>query len=554
MSQCLCQRLDELLNQYRNADAQEAETGLLETLSALATLDDTSLLPRFSVEQIWDDVSTVSSTSTTDSNTTIEIPIEGEGACANLWRAGFMLIGTLIRRLSPFELHTSSSQALIFSEDASSHFSALCLILCAKSLTQCPALSELKQWKRWQSMLCETIRMFQTFRIPEWELSLWMNYLLPTLESVKLPEEALHNAIAAGLIGTTLELIANHPSETGQCRPALERMMKSQEILSHPWKVVAFRNPDNEGTDSHCAKMRKADLVWWTECADAHDSVCSMDTSWSTKGLACWAWECWQNESASPQSSPQDTWNVYFPYVSNLILEDDLYRVGLIMLRDLLSVQPSRTMVEWQKVPTNPMGTLQLLSNKLVRASQEHGRQGATAMATLMQSLVEKYSPSSQVELVKQLARDCPYPGLQPKLLDMLRPLATTGSAHCPELWHLLQYTYLQEMLKHVDDVGGLLGVETLLDDVEIYVSAASMVQVFQMVTGNWPDGVEESTFETILAAGRAKWHEWENEAERPRGFHRLFLLLSTLERIEDLRRAQSESKTILQYSSRYDG
>ncbi|KAI2514242.1 hypothetical protein MHU86_135 [Fragilaria crotonensis] len=540
----MCQRFEELLTLYGEPDAHEAETGLLETLSALGSLDESessmSQSPLPLLEQVWSDF--FADSHSTGTCAKLAIPIEGDEN-ANLWRAGSSLIATLLRKLSPFEVHTSSSQALMFSDDANSRFSAFCLILCAWSLKQCPAPPELKKWKRWQSMLCETVRLFQTFRNPDWEVSIWVEYLLPTLESLKskLPEDALHVGIDAALIGTTLELIAKHPHETAYCRPAMERIMESREILSHPWKALAFRPPDTEGADNQCAMLHKTNLVWWTECADEHDSICAIDTTWSTTGMACLAWECWRNESAGPQSSPLslDIWNIYFPHVQSLLLEDDQCRVGLNMLHTLLSVLPRRTIVEWQNAPANPIGTLQLVSNQLIRASQQRDQQATTATVTLIQSLVDKYVPTSQVELVSQLTQDCPYPGLQPKFLDLLRPLACED--FCPQLWDFLRKLYFQEMLKHVGDGGLLLGVETLLDEVEVYVSATSMVQLHLMVRGNWPEGLQESAFDAILAAGRATLNDWESEENRPRGFHRLFLLQSALERIHDLRTSKSK-------------
>ncbi len=511
----------------------DAETGLLETLSALASLDEPEPSLSRSLEQVWDDF--FADTCTTNTYAKLAAPIGGENT--NLWRAGSSLIATLLRRLSPFEVHTTSSQALIFSEDANSRFSAFCLILCAWSLKQCPAPSELKKWKRWQSMLCETVKLFQTFRKPDWEVSLWVKYLLPTLETLKskLPEDALHVGIDAALIGTSLELIAKHPYETSHCRHAIEGIMESQEILSHPWKAIAFRPPDTEGDDNQCVKLHKTSLVWWIKCADDQDSVCSMDTKWSTKGMACLAWECWRNEGSGPESSPLslDSWNIYFPHVQNLLLEDDQCQVGLSMLHKLLSVLPRRTLLEWKNAPTNPTGTLQLVSNQLVRASQQHDQQAVTSAATLIRSLMEKYAPTSQVELVSQLLQDCPYPGLRPMFLDLLRPLACEN---CPQLWDFLWKRYFQEMQKHVDECGRLIGVEKLLDEVEVYVSAASMVHAHLMVRGSWPAGLQESAFYTTLTAGKAKLNDWEVEENRPRGFHRLFLFHSVLERIHDLR------------------
>ena len=517
----MSERLSELWTQYGGPDVDvdvgdvetEAETGLLETLSALAPLDEikTSFPP---LQRLSDDISSNIATNE-DSNT-------------NIWRRGASLIARLILRLSPFDVHLSASQALLFSEDANCHFPAFCLLLCSWSLKKCP--SELKRWKRWQSMLCETVRLSQTYRHSDWELSLWLDFLLPSFEALKLtlPSEALHIGIAAGLVGTTLELIADHPNQSSSCRLAIEGIMKNTEILCHPWRVSSF--PQNvEQADRF--ELLKTNLAWWTECADGHDSVSAMDTTWNTRGMALLAWDCWTNQATS-LTSPTESFNTFFPHVSNLLLQDDLAQHGLELLQDLCSVMPPRTIVEWQDVPTNPMGTIQLLSNKLVRASQLQDNASASSMAKLMQSLVQKYVPVSQVEMVQQLLDNCPYPGLEPKLLDLLRPLVREP---CPELWDYLHQAYLKKMLEHVDETGNLENVEELVDRVESYVSAASMVQLHMLLRGVMPAGVDATTFGTMLWAVNEKANDWSNGDEQPGEFHRLFLLQSTLSQVVEL-------------------
>jgi hypothetical protein len=528
------ERISELSIHYSGPDLDDAETekGLLETLSVLSTLNKTAFPP---LQQIWNDLV---------APIAIELPTEQ----SNLWLAGSSLVGTLVNRLSPFDVHLSASQALIFSEDANTDFPAVCLLLCSWSLRQCPA--KLKRWKRWQSMLCSTVRLFQEYHNPNWEIQLWIHYLLPSFEFVTLPPEALHVGIAAGLVGTTLELIANHPhdddNETLQCRHAIEKAMMTQnhEVLSHPWTVSSFRKLQCE--EDHSFELHKQDLAWWTECANGHDSVSSMVTSWSAKGLARLAWDCWKKPS-SLTSTPEKKWNDFFPHVPNLLVEDDHSHAGLELLQHLLSILPSQSLVEWQAVPTNPIGTIQLLCNHLVLASQQRRRESqqlqqkqfaiGVLSANLMQSLVERYVPVSQVEMIDHLLQDCPYPGLQPKLLDLLRPLVRDSSC-CPELWSLVQTRYLQDMLEQHVTTGQnarrqqVSGLNDLLDKVEIYVSATSLVELHWMLWGSWPIGVEVSTFDTMLKAISSTTAEQTNDDERPPEFHRLFLLQSTLEQV----------------------
>lgn len=355
------ERIRELSIRYGDGldiDAVQAETGLLETLSVLSIPNETPFPP---LQQIWNDlVEPTAKEHRTDNS--------------NIWLVGSLLVGTLVNRLSPFDVHLSASQALIFSEETNTDFPAFCLLLCSWSLRQYPMKP--MRWKRWQSMLCSTVRFFQEYHNPSWEIPLWIHYLLPSFECVNLPPEALHLGIAAGLVGTTLELIANHPTgddETLQCRLAIENLMSTQslEILSHPWKVYSFRKSYDEEDDSF--ELHKTEWAWWTECANCHDSVSCMATSWSAKGLAWLACNLWK-KSSSVAAPSVERWNAYFPHVPNLLVEAELSHDGLELLQHLLSILPPRSLVEWKAVPTNPIGTIQLLCNHLVLASQQQRR------------------------------------------------------------------------------------------------------------------------------------------------------------------------------------
>lgn len=519
-------------------DDVQTETGLLETLSLLCIPNKSPFPP---LQKIWKYLV---------NPTLLEAPTEQ----SNIWLAGSSLVGTLVSRLSPFDVHLSASQALIFLEDANTDFPAFCFLLCSWSLRQYP--SKCERWKRWQSMVCTTIRLFQEHHCPDWEIQLWIHYLLPSFEYVKLPPEALHVGIAAGILGTTLELIANHPNdeETSQCRLAIEKTMtiRSQELLAHPWKVSSFNKSYCEQDDSF--GLHKLERAWWTEYADGHDSVSSMATSWSAKGLAWFAWDCWKRPSSWATTS-EEKWNAYFPHVSNLLVEADLSHAGLELLQHLLLILPPRSLVEWQGVPTNPIGTIQLLCNYLVLASQQQTRSSkqeqtnfdiVALSANLMQRLVERYVPISQVEILDHLLQRCPYSGLQPKLLDLLRPLVRDPSS-CPELWSLVQSRYLKEMLEQHVATGQqrpVRGLDQLLDKVEIYVSATSLVQLHWMLWGTWPVGVEVCTFERMLEAVSSTIVDWTNEKERPFKFHRLFLLESTLQQVVEKSKQRDEHAT----------
>ena len=76
-------------------------------------------------------------------------------------------------------------------------FTTTCLLLCCRALRSCPPAPIVTRWKRWQSILLETVRLYQRFnltlprtrRLPlqlesrELELSvlLWCHYVSPAL-------------------------------------------------------------------------------------------------------------------------------------------------------------------------------------------------------------------------------------------------------------------------------------------------------------------------------------------------------------------------------------
>jgi hypothetical protein len=170
---------------------------------------------------------------------------------------------------SPFELHSIASQSILmcdnddddqeeeeeeFKATATSSFSrhcTLCLLLCCMALQQCKADNSnvplTKRWRRWQSITCETIYLFQTRGLQlitsssspssssssaaatttllhddegdsatpsdrsgsELVVHLWTKFVVPSCLNVVrvLPLDANHVALFSGLVGTTLKIV-----------------------------------------------------------------------------------------------------------------------------------------------------------------------------------------------------------------------------------------------------------------------------------------------------------------------------------------------------------
>ncbi|KAG7357792.1 hypothetical protein IV203_014379 [Nitzschia inconspicua] len=170
--------------------------------------------------------------------------------------------------IDPFELHATASQFIIFSKEEEeymidndkekqitlqtttttttlSYFRILCLLLCIIALQRCPS-PVTRRYKRWQSILCETIRFFQEMILEldnnnnnnnnntyndnnndnniTWMVQLWVQYQCPaalhvvqqlakddpttttTAATTSSTNDIQFTAIFAGLVGTTTQL------------------------------------------------------------------------------------------------------------------------------------------------------------------------------------------------------------------------------------------------------------------------------------------------------------------------------------------------------------
>jgi hypothetical protein len=554
------QRINELWVQYgsNNVTENDAETGLIETLSALASLDNRN--DEDQSPQLQDTWNTLLSWSDEDDIPTVV------STCTCVWKKATVLTATLIHNqtLTPFDVHLHASQALLFLDNNNdkSFVSTFYILLCSWSLRQFPTIP-VKRYKRWQSILCETVRLFQELSCDDDTTNttctsctctcilLWTDIVLPSCLHVKeqLPKEgAYHIGISVALIGTTLMLI-----EQG-CHPVLRRALNDlcikvsitiEDILHHPWTVF-YQQPLPSTNDDDSPILHSNSLAWWTECAKCHDAVSSMDTSWSSLGIALLAYDYCVSTIEHSDNSATTAWDLLFPHhVNTLLLADEqqYQQKGLQLLQKLLLLSSDKDLlVEWQNdtnpTKNDPMGTLQLLSNHLIQAASQHDNKQTTHISNLMQRLVSRYVPNSQLEIVKVLVQQCPYSGLESKLLDLLRPLIVAGT-DAPSLWKYLDETYLQPLSMHYVHQGRLQHVEQLLNEAELYVSAVNMVHLHLLLHKNGMPPISSTvvTLDPVLQALKRVVvdDDWGDGEEPPRGFHRIFLLHSTLAEVVKL-------------------
>lgn len=168
----------------------------------------------------------------------------------NSWRLKVSNIAVLLPKLSPFELHSVASEMVWMATNDNSTggsvtYPCFCLILCIHALQQAPSPTITRRSKRWQSLLCETIRQFQI----HWEratseeeddddddstndnkstnaassplviqlwIQLWCQHVVPAALKVltSLPSDSSKVAIKCGLIATATQLASFCSTDT----------------------------------------------------------------------------------------------------------------------------------------------------------------------------------------------------------------------------------------------------------------------------------------------------------------------------------------------------
>ena len=412
----------------------------------------------------------------------------------NPWPRSLQKIATLLPSLAPRDLHAAAVQAIVFSQSSPKHV-YLCLLLCAHALRTCPQITTtviLDRWKRWHSLLCETIALYQRYVVVideqdyEESVELWLDHVLPACQQVEraLPLNVNRVPILAGMVSTELRLAVHALPQHVQQRllhSAKSLVRQEEDVLwSHPWRIYTYANPDDWNDDASPVWNHQHPLWWWwTIHADCDDAVAGMDTKWSdSEGMALLAFLGYPERPLV--YSPQHQWYLWFPHTSTLLnanknnaINDDLV---LDVLQSLLR-QLAKQSLEWttmlnQQEPSSPIGTLQLLMNRTMYSNNSNNKM---QMVGCIKALVSRYTAESQVAIVSLLVDQCPHPGMIPRLLDLLRPIVTTKS-----VFDLLQ-TFVDKLLEthsNNNDNTSLQNVEELVDQVEVYVSVLSMIHL----------------------------------------------------------------------------
>jgi hypothetical protein len=484
------------------------------------------------------------------------------------WWMGMQLIGVLLPNLSAFEIHHVASQSSVLAGGSHSHW-ILCTILCSIALKKCPAPLE-KQWKRWQSLVCETIRLFQNheMELGSSAVPLWTEQVLPACQHVlsQLPSEALHTALLSGLVGTASTIIVEECRRTANfeagelhyrgtqllkaVRNVAEQPQQEVEewIFSSPWRSrTTFDDLEDEDV---IFEKYKDDVAWWSIQANRHEKVAGMDTIWNETGIAILAVMAFDDRPTT--LTPAFVWSTWFPHVSILLKASHRYlfleNLPTILLEKLFEIVPEKSLPTVHSASSDvsaPYEAFQLLSSRMMpKLNKKHGKTTkreveldsktqSEFIVGLMKSLLRRYQLVNQIKIVRKLVHDCPHPGLQAKFLDLLRPVIFEEECFEP-LWSYIG-SFFRDLLCHVeDDKDELVNTSDLIDKVELYVGAITMVQLWCLVKGKLPKKIKGGSmgkFYKLLKKSIASWLTDERNMP-PDDYYRLYLLEGALQQL----------------------
>jgi len=375
------------------------------------------------------------------------------------WSMGLRHTHDLVKHITPFELHFLASNSILLSGDQTISHRILCLLLCTHSLQQCP-LALKKRWKRWQSLVCETLRIFQD-SIPQLDgngggvdsslriVSIFVLHVVqPCLHTIiQLPRENLyHVAMFSSLVGTCtklLELVVDRCQEelsrgSGDADNISLQLSESvatvqgtvHSIISSFGRFGGFfearlwtepmrlpRDDEVDRNENVDFLMHQGSLSWWVHHRLRHDPeerVANMDTSFSETGLGLLAMKAFKERPLVYH--PNFVWTIWFPYVIVLFRKSSecpyvLQNVTTQYLEHLVLVVPKQSLVLEKTICGKdypPLELFHLLSNLLIAGVQkpndtEQGKDTESVQNTEEEEYEFQMRSQRTVRLIKAL-------------------------------------------------------------------------------------------------------------------------------------------------------
>ena len=598
-------------------DGDHGEALLQQVLSALAAQKD---LGRFKKGKLDAIPSWLWKTLTDDDHETqLQVPQSEKPEYE--WYMGIRLIHNLLPTMSPLDVHAVANQTIVFTEGSLTHGS-LCLLLCVYALRQC-SITPNTRWKRWQSLVAETIRLYQNYGLDlvPFAVPLWVDHLVPACSYVirQLPSnESYQVAFLASLVGTTSTMVVREcrrPEKEGDVTYSvlshvMQLLQLTRQIVQHddghgysdtwvwlhPWRVYSEQryHPHSSAEEDKNVEVeflqRKQDIAWWTERAYRHERVAGMDTSWDAFGIALMALVAFDDRPLV--LAPSHVWMTWFPHVLQLFEStsdlSSLQHLPLSLLDNLLRVIPPHSLPAVHTkstTPDSPFETFQQLSNRILVQPRKEGsedpsphkhhqhrrtagleldsQKNSERIVGLMKTLLSRYEPVNQVKIIRKLVHDCPHPGLQAKFMDLSRAVLFEPSA-ADAFWSYIN-TFVKEMTSHIDrnpiddkmgdddesacpqrenevpkcivkDEGGpyFINVDDLVQKVEIYVGAVTMIQLWCLVKSKLPQKISHQSlieFHDVLKGMLDRWMT-DSMSMPPDDYYRLYLLEGALQQV----------------------
>ena len=361
-------------------------------------------------------------------------------------------IASLLQNLSPLEYHNIAKQAIVvvLAKEGYEWYLSLCLLICCHALHHIPLTPAALRWKRPQSLLCETIRLYQHYALPNIEL--WTDQVVPSCLSLKskLPNQAAHDDITAAIIGTTSILVEESLPDTEKLHFCIQPL-----LINDGYSILIPKLSQEDGEDNN------------------NELLADMDMSFSPLGMAKLAYLSWTNNVVF--IPPQDCW-IHI----TAILVDGNWEEGITWLDALLLIKAEKEEVErFDTRVISLIPILQLLGNHKIALSMAQcpDQEAHKQLRQRMMNVLKQYTEDQQVSIVQELLSTCPQPSMKAKWLDLLRSLAIYHPHPPQSLWDLLD-----ELLNTMDT-----NMLDLLDTIELYVAVVTMITFYMLVKHGKP-------------------------------------------------------------------
>lgn len=399
------------------------------------------------------------------------------------WQSAWKMIASEIfqNSLSPSRIHiTATMTSLHLSNTAA--FVSTCIILSCYSLNSFASTVGplVRRKKRWRSIMFETLRGFQRstpFLSGISSRRLFCTCVLPAVEAArcKLHQDVnddlgifdvqLHAVVIQCLAVLAMSEPTRDPSDLYASVTRLRMEDPIQYLSEHCWRqhhreqILGGKSDNNDSllltrltTFSNDEKVDSDD--------EDDDYLIGLETKWPDKGIAILLTSeaCFQSRPCTWSKIYQ--WHVFFPYISTIMKEEleiqsnraDSGGNQMCGLLEQLLRQLSRhalTSPRNDESPDHPFPVFQWLVNAMVQSSRDVGVKTPSIYFQLMNTLVSRFQPESQMYLVAhRIYPSCPYLAMKPKIIDLLRNhryWSDTEVTLRQQVWNFVESSLLNE-------------------------------------------------------------------------------------------------------------